>query len=141
MSKSNEAQLLRGALIPASIVGAISLVVAVIAKGLPGLFAALLAHFVVLIYLGIHILVSKFSQNLDPMSTMALAMFSYVSKLFFVALFLIAISRLTAEEDVHRGTFGAVTIALTLAWLGGEIASFTKLRLHLPLPEKHQPTN
>lgn len=141
MSRSNEAQLLRGALIPAAIVGAISIVIAIAAKGLPGLFAALLAHFVVVIYLGIHILVSKFSRNLDPMSTMALAMFSYVSKLFFVALFLIAISRLTSADDVHRGTFGAVTIALTLAWLGGEIASFTKLRLHLPLPEKHRPTN
>lgn len=141
MSRSNEAQLLRGALIPAAIVGAISIVIAIAAKGLPGLFAALLAHFVVVIYLGIHILVSKFSRNLDPMSTMALAMFSYVSKLFFVALFLIAISKLTSVEDVHRGTFGAVTIALTLAWLGGEIASFTKLRLHLPLPEKHRPTN
>lgn len=141
MSRSNEAQLLRGALIPAAIVGAISIVIAIAAKGLPGLFAALLAHFVVVIYLGIHILVSKFSRNLDPMSTMALAMFSYVSKLFFVALFLIGISRLTSADDVHRGTFGAVTIALTLAWLGGEIASFTKLRLHLPLPEKHRPTN
>jgi hypothetical protein len=141
LSRSNEAQLLRGALIPAAIVGAISIVIAIAAKGLPGLFAALLAHFVVVIYLGIHILVSKFSRNLDPMSTMALAMFSYVSKLFFVALFLIGISRLTSADDVHRGTFGAVTIALTLAWLGGEIASFTKLRLHLPLPEKHRPTN
>jgi hypothetical protein len=66
---------------------------------------------------------------------MALAMLSYVSKLFLIALFLIAITRLTAPETIHRGAFGATAIALTLAWLGGEIASFTKLRLHLPLPK------
>jgi ATP synthase protein I len=31
-------------------------------------------------------------------------------------------------------TFGITAVALTVAWLWGEIASFMKLRLHLPLP-------
>jgi len=133
---SNESQLLKGALLPTFIVGAIALIFSSLTKGLPGFLGAALAHVVVIVYFVIHILVSKFSRNLDPMSTMALAMLSYVSKLFLIALFLIAITRLTAPETIHRGAFGSTAIALTLAWLGGEIASFTKLRLHLPLPKK-----
>lgn len=133
---SNESQLLIGALIPTAIVGAIALVICSAIQGLSGFLGAVLAHFVVIIYFIIHILVSRVSRNLDPMSTMALAMLSYVSKLFLIALFLIAITRLTDPETIHRGSFGASAIALTLAWLGGEIASFMKLRLHLPLPEK-----
>ena len=133
---SNESQLLKGALLPTFIVGVIALIVSSFTKGLPGFLGAALAHVVVIVYFVIHIVVSKFSRNLDPMSTMALAMLSYVSKLFLIALFLIAITRLTAPETIHRGAFGATAIALTLAWLGGEIASFMKLRLHLPLPKK-----
>lgn len=133
---SNESQLLKGALLPTFVVGVIALIISSLTKGLPGFLGAALAHVVVIVYFVIHILVSKFSRNLDPMSTMALAMLSYVSKLFLIALFLIAITRLTAPETIHRGAFGATAIALTLAWLGGEIASFMKLRLHLPLPKK-----
>lgn len=132
---SNESQLLKGALLPTFIVGVIALIVSSFTKGFSGFLGAALAHVVVIVYFVIHILVSKFSRNLDPMSTMALAMLSYVSKLFLIALFLIAITRLTAPETIHRGAFGATAIALTLARLGGEIASFTKLRLHLPLPK------
>jgi ATP synthase protein I len=132
---SNESQLLKGALLPTFFVGVIALIISSLTKGVPGFLGAALAHVVVIVYFVIHILVSKFSRNLDPMSTMALAMLSYVSKLFLIALFLIAITRLTDPEAIHRGAFGATAIALTLAWLGGEIASFTKLRLHLPLPK------
>jgi hypothetical protein len=30
--------------------------------------------------------------------------------------------------------FGLTAIALTFAWLGGEIRAYLKLKLHLPLP-------
>jgi predicted glutamine amidotransferase len=102
-----------------------------------GLFAALLAHFVVVIYLGIHILVSKFSRNLDPMSTMALAMFSYFAKFMLLGAFLWALTKYTSRSTIDRTSFGVSAIALTFAWLGGEIASYLKLKTHLPLP--HDP--
>lgn len=45
------------------------------------------------------------------------------------------LSAFTSRESINRTTFGVTAIALTFAWLGGEIASFMKLRIHLPLPE------
>ena len=76
-TQSNEAQLLRGALTPTFIVGVIAIGIFGFIKGLPGLNGALLAQAVVLIYFLVHLFISKISRNLDPMSTMALAMFSY----------------------------------------------------------------
>jgi hypothetical protein len=66
---------------------------------------------------------------------MALAMFSYFTKLLLVGIFLYVLSTFTPRETIHRTSFGVTAIVLTLAWLGGEIASYTKLRIHLPLPD------
>ena len=38
------------------------------------------------------------------------------------------------SETINRTSFGVAAILLTLSWLGGEIASYMKLRIHLPLP-------
>lgn len=134
MTKSNESQLLSGALRPTFIVGAIAIAVCTIARGKSGLYGALLAQLIVLIYFVVHIFVSKISRNLDPISTMALALFSYFAKLFFLGLFLWALAQYTSRSTIDRLSFGATAIALTAAWLGGEIASYLKLKTHLPLP-------
>jgi hypothetical protein len=131
---SNERQLLIGALFPSLIVGALSIILASIFRGLSGAFGALLAQFVVVIYFLIRLFVSKLSRNLDPMSTMALALFSYTAKLFLLGFFLWGFSALTPRESIDRMSFGISAIALTAAWLGGEIASYLKLKTHLPLP-------
>jgi hypothetical protein len=135
--QSNEAQLMRGALIPTFIVGIISIGISGFVKGLSGLSGALLAQAVVLIYFLVHIFISKISRNLDPMSTMALAMFSYFAKFLLLGAFLWALTKYTSRSTIDRSSFGISAIALTFAWLGGEIASYLKLKTHLPLP--HDP--
>jgi len=67
---------------------------------------------------------------------MGLAMFSYFAKVLLMAGFLILVSKTTDPRTVSRGAFGASAIAISIAWLGGEIRAFTKLKLHLPLPPK-----
>lgn len=134
LQKSNESQLLKGALTPTLIVGVIALGMATFFQGLSGFYGALLAQIVVLIYFLVHIFISKISRNLDPMSTMALAMFSYFAKFLLLGAFLWALTRYTARSSIDRTSFGATAIALTFAWLGGEIASYLKLKTHLPLP-------
>lgn len=131
---TNESLLLKGALVPTFIVGVIAIGASVVVKGLPGLSGALLAQAVVLIYFVVHIFVSKISRNLDPMSTMALAMFSYFAKFMLLGAFLWALTKYTSRTTIDRTSFGASAIALTFAWLGGEIASYLKLKTHLPLP-------
>jgi hypothetical protein len=65
---------------------------------------------------------------------MAMALFSYFAKLFFLGLFLWALAKYTDRQTIDRLSFGAAACALTIAWLAGEIASYLKLKTHLPLP-------
>ena len=136
-SQSNEALLLKGALLPTVVVGVLAIAIATYLEGRAGLFGALLAQVVVLIYFALHILVSKISTNLDPVTTMSLAMFSYFAKFLALGLLLWLLDRFTSETLVDRRSFGIAAVALTFAWLGGEITSYLKLKTHLPLP--HEP--
>ena len=133
--QSNEMQLLRGAVKPTAITGLISVIISAIIAGLPGLYGALLAQLIVVIFFAVTLGVSKLSKDLDPLSTMGLALFSYTTKLLFVGLFLFAITNFTERETINRTSFGVAAILLTISWLGGEIASYMKLRIHLPLPD------
>ena len=137
--KSNESQLLRGAVRPTLIVGAISIALFSAIRDLPGFYGALLAQFIVAIYFVVHILVSRLTRNLDPISTMAMAMTSYFAKLTFLGLFLWALGAYTDRESIDRLSFGIAACAITAAWLGGEVASYLKLKTHLPLPPQAKP--
>lgn len=135
MTKSStERDLLRGALIPSLAVGVIAIIVSSATQGSSGFMGALLAQLVVVMYFAVHIGVSKISRNLDPMSTMALALFSYFAKFILLGAFLYVLTRMTSRESIDRGAFGITAITLTFTWLGGEIRSYLKLKLHLPLP-------
>lgn len=136
--QSNESQLLRGAFLPTLVVGVLAVGICTFIQGLSGFWGGLLAQFVVVIFFVIHIAVSRLTRNLDPISTMAMALFSYFAKLFALGLLLWAISKFTERETINRTAFGITAVALTIAWLWGEIASYMKLRLHLPLPESNQ---
>lgn len=137
--QSNELRMLKGALKPTIITGLVAIAVSSFAAGLPGLYGALLAQCIVIIFFGVTLGISKISRNLDPMSTMGLAFFSYTTKLIFVWVFLWVLSTYTDRQTINRTSFGISTILLSLSWLGGEIASFMKLRIHLPLPQKGEP--
>ena len=132
--KSNESQLLAGALKPTLIVGVIAIALSTFIRGLSGFYGALLAQFIVAIYFVVHILVSRLTRNLDPISTMAMAMTSYFAKLTLLGLFLWALGNYTDRDFIDRQSFGISACAITLAWLGGEVASYLKLKTHLPLP-------
>jgi hypothetical protein len=134
--KSNESQLLRGAILPTLIVGVIAIVLFSLLRGLSGFYGALLAQFIVAIYFVVHIVVSRLSRDLDPISTMAMAMTSYFAKLVFLGLFLWALGKYTDRDVIDRFSFGISACAITAAWLGGEVASYFKLKTHLPLPPK-----
>ena len=133
-NSSTERALLRGALIPSLAVGVIAIIVSSATQGSSGFMGALLAQLVVVMYFAVHIGVSKISRNLDPMSTMALALFSYLAKFILLGAFLYVLTRMTSRESIDRGAFGITAITLTFTWLGGEIRSYLKLKLHLPLP-------
>ncbi len=135
IASSNKA-MWRGALIPSIILGVISVITFSILKGAPGFFGSALATFTVVIFFSVSLLVARLTRNADPISTMALAMFSYFTKLLLIAGFLIAVTRLTAESDVDRTSFGVSALLIASGWLAGEVRAFFRLRLQLPLPKQ-----
>ncbi len=74
-NQSSDTVLWQGAIIPASITALLSLIVMATLKGKSGAVGAILASVTVIIFFSIHLLVARISRNLDPMITMALAMF------------------------------------------------------------------
>lgn len=126
---------MKGALVPSLIVGVIALAISTWVKGSSGLNGALLAQLVVLIFFLVNIGVARVTKNADPIATMALAMFSYFSKILLLGAMMFVIGKFTNDSDINRMSFGLSAIALTFAWLGGEIRAYLKLRLHLPLPD------
>ena len=133
---TSESAMLNGALLPTVIVGAGCIALFSVLKGLHGFYGALVAQIVVVIFFLVHLLISKLSRNLDPMATMALAMFSYFAKVMVMGAFLLVLTKFTSRDVIDRTSFGVTAIVLTAAWLGGEIKSYLSLKIHLPLPPK-----
>jgi hypothetical protein len=134
---TSESAMLKGALLPTVIVGAACIALFSVLKGLHGFYGALVAQVVVvIIFFLVHLLISKLSRNLDPMATMALAMFSYFAKVMVMGAFLLVLTKFTSRDVIDRTSFGITAIVLTAAWLGGEIKSYLSLKIHLPLPPK-----
>jgi ATP synthase protein I len=134
IAESNRA-MWRGALIPSLVLSFFSIVASTITRGTPGFFGSLLASFTVVIFFSVSLMVARLTKSADPIATLALAMFSYFTKLLLIAGFLIAVTRLTEESDVDRPSFGISALVIAAGWLAGEVRAFFKLRLQLPLPE------
>ena len=137
----SDTKLWKGAIVPASITAVILIIIIGFINGKSGLVGAVLASFTVLIFFSIHLLVARISRDLDPMITMALAMFSYFAKVILMGVFLFLVTKYTDRSTVDRGSFAICAILITMAWLSGEISSFLKLRAQLPLPSGKEESN
>jgi len=133
----SDTQLWKGAIVPASVIAVIALIVDLIIKGKSGFLGGLLASITVIIFFSVHLLVARISRNLDPMATMMLAMFSYFAKVIFMGVFLVLITKFTDRSTVDRTSFAISALLITMAWLVGEIRSFMKLRFQMPLPDSN----
>ena len=135
MREQSEVGLWRGALVPALILAALSLILGTLLRATSGFWGALLASITVITFFSVHLLISKLSTNLDPIATMALAMFSYFAKVILMGALLLIVTKTTSPETVDRATFAIAALSITTAWLAGEIRAFMKLTITLPLPQ------
>ena len=135
---SSDTTLWKGAILPSSVVAIFLIITMSVVNGRSGLLGALLASITVLIFFSIHLLIARISRDLDPMATMALAMFSYFAKVIFMGVFLLLVTKFTERSTVDRPSFAICAILITMAWLFGEIRSFLKLRVNLPLPKREE---
>jgi hypothetical protein len=93
---------------------------------------------IVVLFFSVHLGISAISKSLDPIATMALAMFSYFAKVMGMGAFLLIITKFTSPATVSRPAFAITALAITAAWLAGEIRAFLKLKLALPLPSRSE---
>lgn len=131
---SSEEQMWRGALLPAVVVALICVSGSIALRRGPGAWGSLLASLIVVLFFSVHLGISAISKNLDPIATMALAMFSYFAKVMVMGAFLLVVTKFTSPTTVSRPAFAVTALAITAAWLAGEIRAFMKLKLGLPLP-------
>jgi flagellar biosynthesis protein FlhB len=121
-------------LIASVIVGLTSIAFALFFQGSEGVVGALFAQSLVLIFFATSAFVERVTRDLEPTLVMVFVMVSYMAKITLFGIFLILIVRLVPTTVYDRTTFGLSSIALALAWLGGEIKRFFSLKLHLDLP-------
>lgn len=134
MSEDSTTLMWRGAILPSTVVAILAIIGSTVLRHKPGFLGALIGSATVIIFLGIHLLVSAISKNLDPIAVMGMAMFSYFAKILVMGVLLLIVSRATAPATVDRTTFAIAALAITAAWLAGEIRAFFKLKIGLPLP-------
>lgn len=130
----------KGTLIPSGTLAVLCIIGSALFRHTSGFWGALMASATVIIFFSIHLIINQVSKNLDPIAVMSLAMFSYFAKILVMGAFLVIVTKTTTPENVDRPAFAVTALAITAAWLGGEIRAFLKLRLGLPLPSTHTDT-
>lgn len=114
---------LKGAIIPALVIGIGGTILAAIAVGARGLFAGLAALVVVLLFFIIHLIIAATTRTLDPRLTFAFVALSFLTKLIGMAGFMIALSR----TSIDRPWFAGVAFATATGWLIGEMLAYRRL--------------
>lgn len=138
MSEDSTNLMWRGAIIPSTIVAIATMLGSTLIRHKPGFLGALIGSATVIIFLGIHLIISAITKNLDPIAVMGMAMFSYFAKILVMGALLLIVSRATAPATVDRTTFAIAALAITAAWLAGEVRAFFKLKIGLPLPSARE---
>jgi ATP synthase protein I len=131
----NNDKIFQSAFIPSIITSAFLITILAAIRHSPGFWGAFLGAVTVIIFLSVHLVVSKISKNLDPIAVMALAMFSYFAKIALMGAFLVIVTKSTSPKSVDRASFAVTALSVTAIWLAAEIRAFLRLRPQLPLPE------
>lgn len=118
------ASLLRGALVPTSVVAAVCLVVTGLMSA-EAFWGAALAVVVVVAFFSASLLAMRWTARSGPQNVMAVALVTYVTKIGLLGLML----ALLADATWLSGDSFAVTALVCAAvWLGFEIRAYSKMR-------------
>lgn len=119
------AAMLRGAAVPAGVVGLVCTGVALVLGGVPAAAAALLAAVVVLAFFATSLLVLRATarRSDDAGMLLAMALLTYVTKVGVLGLMLLLLADV---RWLPGGPFAATTLAVAAVWLGFEIRAFAR---------------
>lgn len=129
MTTDTAAAMLRAALVPTLVVGAVAVAIAVPAAGVEGLWGALLGLALVVVFFGLGLVVLGRLAGVDPALTLVVALGLYVAKVVLIGGTFVAMD----ATGVLRGfadhlTLGLTAIACTLTWTIGETVGAVRAR-------------
>jgi len=117
--------MLRAAILPAGVAGAVCAVVATVTGGTAGLLAALVGVLLVVLFFGSSLLVLERTARVSPPIVMLVALGTYTLKVLLLALAFLVLSRTT---DLPGPALGLTTIVVTTVWLAAELRAFVRTR-------------
>jgi ATP synthase protein I len=121
------AVMLRGALLPATVAGALTVVVLVVARGTDALAGGLLGLAVsVLFYASGMFLLSRLVRSASPHAFFAVAMAVYLGQVLVLLLFIIAFR---GASWVDGFALGVVALVVTIAWQAFAMRALRRARL------------
>ena len=126
--------MLRAALVPALVAGAVCALVALVLSGLPGLVAALVGLALVVLFFGSSLVVLGRTARRSPQLVMVVALGTYTAKVALLAVAFVLLARLS---DLPGPALGLTTIVVTTVWLGFELRGF--LRARHPVVDEPRP--
>lgn len=122
--------LLRGAIVPALVAGAVTTLVAALIAGGKGVLGSILGLAIVVLFSGVGLLVMRAVRSQDPMIAMTIAMASYAARVVLFGAALVVTGLISGIDDVLDRRFTAIAVVVcVIAWVAGEIRAFTKLRV------------
>ena len=121
-----DARLLRGAVVPTAAAGAIAVVLCAVLVGGKGLIGALLGSVIVLAFFSVTIVVISRVAQTQPQMLLGYAMLTYLGKVVFLAVLMIAFKHTTL---FHFRSFGFTMLGLTLVWLAAETRAVLKTKI------------
>jgi ATP synthase protein I len=119
--KGFEEAAFRGARVPSLIALSIAILSFWLIKGSKGALGALVGGSIALTFFAIHLLVSHVTRRADPAYVMALAFASYFAKVLALLIFLVTFAGTKAFDST---AFAVTTIAVSVAWLTGEVFAY-----------------
>ncbi|NDU75749.1 hypothetical protein GWI34_24430 [Actinomadura sp. DSM 109109] len=129
---TSDARMLRGAVIPTSIVGVGAVVIGLPVAGAKGALAAALASVVVIAFFSVSALVVSWASRLSAQTMMLAALASYAVKILAVMVLVTAIDGVTIFDT---RVFGWTVIGLALLWIGAEFRVVMQRRPYIDEPE------
>jgi len=123
-------QLLAGGLAGGLLAGVAATIVCWLAAGTPGAVAAVVSAGVVIVFFAIGQGLQAVVADADPTLALVVALGSYVMRVFLLGMLLsVALADVGLARSVPSLAVVGTTIAVGLGWIGGEVATWSRLRI------------
>jgi len=124
--QATDLRLLRGAAVPTVAAGLVAIVACSVAVGSKGLIGAILGTVLVLGFFSVSIIVVGRTARRQPELLMGVALLTYVVKLIFLAVLLVAFKHTTL---FHAKAFAWTIVGCTVVWIAAELITFSRLKI------------